>query len=53
MTDFPDVWFKQRAVIKFLVGKNLKPVNAHRHLLRVYDDENLDVGFVRRSDVAD
>jgi len=43
MTASPDVRFKQRAIIKFLVAENVKPVDVHRRLLVVYGNETLDV----------
>jgi len=48
MTASPDVWFKQRTVIEFLFTKKIKPVDIHRRLLMVYENETLDVSSVRR-----
>jgi len=48
MTAYPDVRFKQRAVIEFLVTENVKSVDIHRCLLVVYENETLDVSSVRR-----
>jgi len=47
MTASPDVRFKQRAVIEFLVAENVKPVDIHTRLLVVYRNETLDVSSVR------
>ena len=39
---------KQRAVIEFLTQENEAPVEIHRRLLAVYDEDTVDISTVRR-----
>jgi len=39
---------KQRAVIEFLTHENEAPVEIHRRLLAVYDEQTVDISTVRR-----
>ena len=48
MRKFSDVRFKQRAVIEFLTAEKVPPVEIHRRMQAVYDDQCVDVSTVRR-----
>ena len=43
-----EIHMKQRAVIEFLVAEGETPVNIHKRLQRVYQDEVLDYSIIRR-----
>ena len=45
---FSDVRFKQRAVIEFLTGEKIPPIEIHRRMRAVYGDQCVDVSTVRR-----
>ena len=40
--------FKQRAVIEFLNAEKVPPIEIHRRMQAVYDDQCVDVSIVRR-----
>jgi len=46
--EFPDVRFKQRAVIEFLTAKKVPPTETHRRMQAVYGDQCVNVSTVRR-----
>ena len=48
MEEFSDVRFKQRVVIEFLTAKKFPPIEIHRRIQAVYDDQCPDVSTVRR-----
>jgi len=48
MEEFPDVRFKQRAVIEFLTVEKVPPIEIHRKMQPVYGDQCVDVSTVRR-----
>ena len=45
--EFPDVRFKQRAVIEFLTAEKFPPIEIHRWMPVVYGDQCVDVSTVR------
>jgi len=47
MEEFSDVRFKQRAVIEFFAAENVPPIEIHRRMREVYDDQCVDVSTVR------
>ena len=47
MEEFPDVRFKQRAVIEFLTAEKVLPIEIRRRMQAVYGDHCLDVSTVR------
>jgi hypothetical protein len=46
--EFSDVRFKQRAVIEFLTAEKVPPIEIHRRMQAVYDDQRVDVSTIRR-----
>ena len=48
MEEFSDVRFKQRAVIEFLTAEKVPPIEIHRRMQAVYDDQCVVVSTVRR-----
>jgi len=48
MEEFSDVRFKQRAVIEFLTGEKVPPIEIHRRMQAVCGDQCVDVSTVRR-----
>jgi len=48
MEEFSEVLFKQRALIEFLTAEKVLPIEIHRRMQAVYDDQCLDVSTVRR-----
>ena len=48
MEEFPEVLFKQRAVIEFLTAEKVPPIEIHRRMQGVYGDQCVDVSTVRR-----
>ena len=48
MEMFSDVQFKQRAVIEFLTGEKVPPLEIHRRTQAIYGDQCVDVSTVRR-----
>ena len=48
MEELSDVQFKQHAVIEFLTVEKVLPIEIHRRMQAVYDDQCLDVSTVRR-----
>ena len=47
MEEFPDVWFKQHAVIEFLTAEKAPPIEIHRRMQVIYGDQHVDVSTVR------
>jgi len=45
--EFSDVQFKQRAVIQVLTVEKVPPIEIHRQMQAVYDDQRVDVSTVR------
>jgi hypothetical protein len=48
MEEFSDVRFKQRAHIEFLTAEKVPPVEIHRRMQAVFNDQCVDVSTVRR-----
>ena len=48
MEEFSDVQFKRRAVTELLTADKVLPIDIHRRMQAVYDDQCVDVGAVRR-----
>jgi len=48
MEELSDVRFKQRAVTEFLTAEKVPPIEIHRRIQTVYDDQCVDVSTVRR-----
>ncbi|PNF31454.1 hypothetical protein B7P43_G03413 [Cryptotermes secundus] len=43
-----EVRMKEKCVIEFLTAEQIVPIDIHRHLLKVYGDNTVDVSTVRR-----
>jgi len=48
MEEFSDVRFTRLAVIEFLTGENVLPIEIHRRMQAVCGDWCIDVSTVRR-----
>ena len=46
--EFSNVRFKQSAVVEFLTGEEVPPIESHRRMQAVYGDQCVDVSTVRR-----
>ena len=65
MEEFPDFWFKQRAVFEVLTTEKFHPIEIHRRMQAVYGDQCVDVrtgrqwvrrfkhGLLRQADLSD
>ena len=48
MEEFSGIRFKQHAVIEFLTAEKVPPIEIHRRMQAVYDDQCVDVSTGRR-----